>query len=373
MDTRLKNYIRNFGSTPPARTAVKLLSAALIILLLIAALASVILFYTPAVVTDAALFSPPSASAQAASPESVTTDTVIPDTNEDGGIVNTYGNTAGNALNHGYAAEQGNWIYYANQSDKSRIYKTHPDGTEKKRLTEHSGNSINVVGNTVYFLNSDGLWQVGTDGSGERLLINGRFEGLIVTGGYAYYIVLIEDPDEPGYIMSGGISKTELSTGETVIYSQDTMFENLVVIDGVIYYTGDNGALNKIDPDGSRIKTITYAGPGFCAVNDGFVYFENGGVYKASFDGTDKELLMSGTDPGAYNIADGVLYYCDQTDGYSLWRVGLDGSDKQRLDSSEVFSISIAGSWIYYYRVLSDGNTQFWRMTLDGTDQQLVD
>ena len=71
------------------------------------------------------------------------------------------GNTIGNIRNYGYAAIEGNWIYYlAPNEDSSQvgIFKIKTDGTEKTELLMNEGDgqteivSINAVGDYVYFI-----------------------------------------------------------------------------------------------------------------------------------------------------------------------------------------------------------------------------
>ena len=46
--------------------------------------------------------------------------------------VNKRGNTAGNIINGGIVAIQGDWIYYSNQSDDGKLYTVKTDGSKKK-------------------------------------------------------------------------------------------------------------------------------------------------------------------------------------------------------------------------------------------------
>ena len=44
------------------------------------------------------------------------------------------GNTISNSVNLGLLAQQGDWIYYINESHNDALYKLRTDGTEKQRI-----------------------------------------------------------------------------------------------------------------------------------------------------------------------------------------------------------------------------------------------
>lgn len=85
-----------------------------------------------------------------------------------------YGNTAGNISNGGYAAIQGDWIYYGDMGLSSGLYKIKTDGTDWQRLSDDFASYINVVGDWIYYHRKDDdvivgrttlLYRIKTDGS----------------------------------------------------------------------------------------------------------------------------------------------------------------------------------------------------------------
>ena len=77
------------------------------------------------------------------------------------------GNTPGNIVNAGLAAEQDGWIYYSIPDD--RIYKVRTDGSGRMNVNNDNSFFINVVGDWIYYFNYDDhdqIYKIRTDGSG---------------------------------------------------------------------------------------------------------------------------------------------------------------------------------------------------------------
>jgi len=66
--------------------------------------------------------------------------------------VNTRGNSTGNITNGGYAAIQGDVIYYHNGGDNGKLYKIKTDGSGKQKLSDDKADYINVIGDWIYYI-----------------------------------------------------------------------------------------------------------------------------------------------------------------------------------------------------------------------------
>ena len=60
------------------------------------------------------------------------------------------GNSLGNIINGGIAAQAENWIYYRS-SDGEKIYKIRTDGSGREKINNDSSWEINVVGDWIYY------------------------------------------------------------------------------------------------------------------------------------------------------------------------------------------------------------------------------
>ena len=105
--------------------------------------------------------------------------------------VNLEGNTAGNLNNLGYAAIQGDWIFY--RTSDGNMYKTHVEDGGKDLIAEDCRNFINIVGQWVYYVNRSGnIYKIRTDGSEQTLIHNISVGELRVVGEWMYYTKMHE-------------------------------------------------------------------------------------------------------------------------------------------------------------------------------------
>ena len=134
--------------------------------------------------------------------------------------------------NGGYAAQQGDWIYY---SSTSGIYKTKMDGTETTKLGDEQAKYINVVGDWIY---------------------------------YTYYTNHI----------SQGIYKMKLDGTEKTMLYNDTIPELMYVSGDWIYFTNGiySGNLYKIKTDGSENTKISSDPIGYMNIQGDWIYYSNG-------------------------------------------------------------------------------------------------
>lgn len=144
----------------------------------------------------------------------------VPDCNSS--QYNIIGNLAHNTtLHYGKVARQGDWIYYAAESDehwlKTNLYKVKTGGTKKQTLVENicSLPCINVVGEWIYFIGGHALSEyylarVRTDGTGYQQLTDFKIEALQVVGNTAYFRRLSSGE-------YGDYCKMNLKTGEITV------------------------------------------------------------------------------------------------------------------------------------------------------------
>jgi len=81
-------------------------------------------------------------------------------------IPNEMGNTFGNMNNHGIFSLQGDWIYFANNSDNGKLYKVKIDDTGEIKLSDDQAICINVIGEWVYYFDFSGIYRIKTNGTG---------------------------------------------------------------------------------------------------------------------------------------------------------------------------------------------------------------
>ncbi|WP_080745790.1 DUF5050 domain-containing protein [Clostridium novyi] len=156
------------------------------------------------------------------------------------------------SFNHetAYLNVSGDWIYFTDVTDKHRPYIINSDGTYIAKLSDEWADSIQVVGEWVYYTSSTGvLSKVKKDGSGHIIAIKGQAREfdkgfhLNVVGNWVFYSNYL-DSGKLYKIRTDGSGEKKKLTNETVDY--------INVVGNYLYFTS-RGKLFRlpIDTDGS--------------------------------------------------------------------------------------------------------------------------
>jgi len=286
------------------------------------------------------------------------------------------GNTNGNIANGGLVAAANGRIYYSNVSDGGKLYSMKPDGSSKKKICEDSASYINVMGNKIYYSNGSdkgNLYVINIDGTDrQKLYDNGFFPGAGVS-----FIHMVSDRiyfityDGPGpidrpiyalYSIKADSTDPQKLTNAFAVWCFD-------VVDGRIYFPGYSMKTDGTDPQklsgvggGVNGNDFTIAGGRvyFCNSSDG------NSLYVRDFDGGNPQKLND-VSIDFVNIANGCIYYSNGSDGESLYSMKMDGSSQQKLNNEPSASINIAGGRIYY---MSGG--AMYSVKMDGSGRQAV-
>lgn len=240
----------------------------------------------------------------------------------------------GNISNDGYAATDGNYIYYSPS-------------------------------------NSIGLWRMNMDGSGNTMLTYDTPRYINVYNGYVYYCCL-NDNNYIYRICADG-------TGRSMIVNNAASYLN--VKNGFIYFSNDSygGTLYKINIDGSGKLKINDDKSKFINVVDNNIYYSNisdgGHIYSMRTDGTTRKKLNN--DYSTYLIVyNGYIYYINQYGDNDIYKLKLDMTNKLKLnvinsDESSITSMNYNGTTMYFKVKDSRGYTYFYSTGLDGTRKSL--
>lgn len=300
----------------------------------------------------------------------------------------TVGNTPGNVVNAGFAAQSGDWIYFIScningtyDNTKDDIYtigKIKADGSDKTTLlsenTQWGYGDLNIVGDWIYFIsysspdNSEAdrvvtINRMHMDGSGRTKLYStkeGNGEGFIA------YVNVVGD-----WIYSTELNYNGANPGES--------------------------SINRVHTDGSspsklivEENTATAGGFAYLTTNNGWLYYEKCGasagngkgldtVNKIKMDGTAKTQLLAGSSSDeSISFATAVgdwIYYATNNNMSSqsdIYKMHTDGSGNTKIigktDSESLFldSVNASNDWIYYHSVA--GSTNYLsKVRTDGT------
>lgn len=280
---------------------------------------------------------------------------------------NSYGNTGGNINNFGFAAVQGDWLYYNNTT----LYKSKIDGSQKTGINGDMPAFINVVGDYIYYINANennNIYKVRTDGTARNKLGSDIAMYMVVVDGWIYY-TNISDSGRLYKMKTDGTEKTRLTN--EIAY-------NINVAGDFIYYTSldDSGIveLYKIRKDGTGLTWLFgSSGIEFLNVSGDYAYIEAtdasgeyGDLVKIATDGSGSTTI-SYNSTEFINVYGDYIYYSNADDGGRLYRIKTDGTGNTKISDDYAVFINIIGHWLLYDAV---GQDETYRIRLDGTEKQ---
>lgn len=242
-------------------------------------------------------------------------------------VLSIYGNSNGNIVHDGHAAQKDNWVFYTTNA----IYKMQLNGKGLSLLyapeNQAAVNNINIYKDWIYFtletsIFSNALCRMKSNGS-------------------SFEVVL------------------------------DRVIEHVIIVDDWVYFTAAdedyNWSINKMRPDGTEIQRLNHEHTSDLNVEDGWIYYLNAGEdflpCKMKTDGTDETTL--GTEEYIIEmiVYKDVIYFINENS--QLCKMNTDGTDMAVLIDSNVHEFNIYNNRIYYN--LDGADEGSFRMNIDGT------
>lgn len=262
--------------------------------------------------------------------------------------------SSGNISNDGYAATDGNYIYYTPTSGINYgLWRMNMDGTQNVLLTYDTPRYINVYDGYVYYSNqSDNgyIYRIRTDGTLKSMLISNTASYINVSNDHIYY-----SNDSDG----GRLYRTDINGGSKSKLNEDKS-KFITVAGSNIYYSNlsNNGCIYAINTDGTNRKQLNYEYSSYIAVQNGKIYYINvyadGDIYELKTDGTSRlklhVLKSQERSISSLNVSDEILYFKiqDSTGQMHLYRESSDMSGRTELSLSKTNNITlISGNIIY--------------------------
>lgn len=280
------------------------------------------------------------------------------------------GNTSGNLLNSGLAAQYGDWVFFTDVTDGSKLYKMRTDGSSKEKMTDDGADYINVIDGVLYFNEASKIVKMNSDGTGKTTLSTSTtpmVSQLLVTTDSIYYVTTYNN----NVLYKMNLDGTGLTSPTT-----DTGIETFYVYDGWIYYiaASNDYKIYKMKTDGS-MKTKVYDVPAkLMNVVGNKIYFvqrQGGGIYSMLSDGSELTGYQTQfTNPLYLNVtADGTIFY-----GYSDLYKFKPGTPPTDVKMTPIYTfnggINVIGDWLYC-RVFFNG-PKLYRSKTDGTQGEII-
>lgn len=247
---------------------------------------------------------------------------------------------SGNISNWGLIGKAGEWLYYCNSHDNHTLYKIKIDGTGRKKLSSEDTRFIHVLGDWIYYVEYDGA--------------NEHREGRAICK-----------------VRTDGSEKIELIRDNAGEISSMFVYNNWIFYWKTEYSPDENNSLRKINTDGEDDIEICDGRAGYINVSEGIVYFlsNEGHICRIKDDGTER-MILADDDCESLIVFDKEVYYCNFSDGHSLYKMKKDGTERTKIISDSVFMFNIKEDWIYYGN--SSDKDKLYKVCVDGREKTLV-
>ncbi len=197
------------------------------------------------------------------------------------------GNTNSNISNGGFVAEADGWVYFVDQEDFDKFYKT--NGDQVVKLTDDRVSNINVVEDWIFYIN-------------------------------------ISDQNKVYRMKTDGSKKEDLGFRSV----------NIMVEDGWIYFTnaGDNRRIYRARVNGKDVEKITEKRAiNFNLFKEDIIFYElnTGHVYKVPKE-KGREVLINDSVTVSRLIVDNNWIYCAtrNDNNFEIYKMDLDGQNLQK-------------------------------------------
>ncbi|MCX7708787.1 MAG: DUF5050 domain-containing protein [Clostridia bacterium] len=253
--------------------------------------------------------------------------------------------------NRGLASFYNGWIYYIN-SYNGELFRMREDGSEKVKLCDGPCNGVCLEGDWIYFTDWKGrIVKVKLDGSNKTVLDEESWDSMYVSNGWVYCgIKIYKDIFNQNYCLyrmrTDGSSKTFLNNDYPTIF--------VSAGEWLYFMESEKGRsagydIYRMKKDGSsREKVIEQVGS--FVIVDGYIYYTNcfdqGKVYKRDLDSSKIEKVCNDRST-ILNYCNGWIYYANENENGSLFKVKLSGENRERLTYKNVREACIAGDSVY--------------------------
>jgi len=283
--------------------------------------------------------------------------------------INTYGVASSNYYNgggvysewqSGLLTSQGDWVYYCVPAEGYAIYKMHADGSNKQRLGEDHGCSLNVVGDWIYYCNlseNNQIFKMRTDGSERTKVSDDASKYMAVCGEWIVYANMNENDS---------VYKMRLDGSERTLVAQTPAMYPYLYGERIYFRHRDERGLYSVALDGSDLKQLTPYIEGYC-FEDHWLYFitdDNGMVVKKMRpDGSEQTDVYRFAAKGGFALfADGRLIVSDISEGRDhdqVLVIDLDTMDKTVL-VDEWCEAFYTANGVGYYLDYEEGNVWYY-------------
>lgn len=245
------------------------------------------------------------------------------------------------------------FIYYLNDfsSDgKPSITRIKHDGSGEAKISESYINTMNIIGDTIYFSSDSGVSKMNRDGKDIMSVLPS-------SNGGVGYITISRD-----WIYCGseyqGLYRIKTSGRDK---EPEPEVSKRLFAEGI-----------KGDIDNSHgISLNTYSYNPLYRKDDYIYYSGYGKLSRFKFDGSEVQVLIDNFNASQIDISSGYIFYINYEDFNKIYMIREDGTGNKIFFNEKVTDFKIIGDYLYYRR-LKDSGRGIYRIKLDGSENTRI-
>ncbi len=283
---------------------------------------------------------------------------------------------ANNLQNNSLAASDGKWFYFFGKGNDGLHRQKVSNGKKTKYIIQdRAAGEIFYLGGKLYLESLSEYSIIDSNGKTVMEIPNTTFtENKFQTDGkYCYFDCFGSDLDSGIYSQKLNGKKAKLLSEISVtkiMYNGDCLYL-FSPFDIVGEKENRYKGVTRIDTNGkNEIKILDFM-PSYFVFGDNCIYYtEDHRLYSMNFDGSGKKQVSNIEVGDGLNYYDGFIYYIDYKSD-NICRISDGGNSYSTvLNQSKSDYITIVNGWIFYRN--NDEHYSLYRMKLDGTSDQLV-
>lgn len=287
------------------------------------------------------------------------------------------------SISHTYFNISDKQISFDHRWEKIAYPLCNKDSDFFTRVSELQGDRIIDEDNAYFIDRENNIIKINLADFSASNITRKKAERIVLFDGFIYYTNIFDGEAEAIYRL-----KTD-GTGETKVY--EGWSKCLKADDENLYFIDEENRINRLTKSGAEKITTGTIVSALYLTQDYIIYkaykWNSGGrFYRINKETGENKRIGSDTPSGfSYSSASGYLtyhyaplerviddwiYYVNEDDENSLFKIKADGTDRTRLSNSDSTIIDIFGDWLYYHN--NSDNSKVYRVRVDGTENSIV-
>lgn len=289
------------------------------------------------------------------------------------------GNSISNTLASGFAATDGEYLYFLD--DSMNICRQKAEGNDPAESLGVSGIYINVSGDWLYYLDTGAsnvadarkICRVKKDGSERSVVSDDQAVTFTLIGEDIYYANA-----SAGYqvyrMKTDGTHKRQISVAPAMTGTNGQASSFIAVYRDTVYFVGQNGGLMRVGCNGKNEETVISTPVVNFGIHNDVIYYSDGNakdqvsgnpkypLMKCALDGSSPEPVREDCQIPVMNLTDEGIYYLDFSAGLLVGFMDYDAGNQRSVLDQPCGAFNVTGDWVYYQslygfaRVKKDGS-----------------